>query len=800
MGKLFCICMLMLCGTTIGLGQQITLVGGCAAATTSCTPTVKGGGVFAAGQFEYVFAYKSSTTAPTLQSGFIGIDTASASSSSFRSACQVTSSSSPTSGTWTGATQLIVLIYSGVAGTTTANCKNLGIGGHTTAGTSGTTSTLTYTTITLSNSTGTSWVIGAAGSSAAVCTPATVFTSQYTSTDGVGNDTNGGVTSFSTLTCTGSTGNWKTDTVELLARTPTIVSQGGVNIGGLRGQIASIGGVRIGNETGWVKNINGYPVPLFGQTFNETWNQTITPQETCFSTTDCVNLWHLIQGTAPTITTASTCGATPSVGGFTNAIEMTSAATNPQIQTYGTMPWVPSYTSSASFDFYWWMCWDSATEEGSGTLVTLEDSSGDQLFFFGPTGTNGSFYANGTSFATGSTNGLWHLYHVNYSAGTTCEIQADGGAFTTFPCFNQGNFNFISAILEGETGDANFYFGPVYITAPNYIIGSWPVSAFSDWAGMSGTPTATSLAAGTHCGNSSNGSSSGWSQTANTGITFATSTGSTTFTNPLNACGTQYTGNTNISLEMEVSTTAGSGSAWENNYWTVYPAASIGQEFWFTGGPTQNTVGLDFFGIVDADGTVNNVQLLGVSGSNQLNFENDALGTSNAIAVNLVAGTHYWMSFGVSSTGLDTLYLYNQSTGSLLGSIVAKTKTTSVSSFTGTSGTLTFTTATQSPAYVAGQGIALSGFTGGNTGLNGQTVTVLSAGLSSTTFEAAVTGSGYSSGAGTAAQSDRPFVSPGALIIAYGKTGNETINTATNVFYGNSIIEYADAVVPIPPQ
>ena len=71
----------------------------------------------------------------------------------------------------------------------------------------------------------------------------------------------------------------------------------------------------------------------------------------------------------------------------------------------------------------------------------------------------------------------------------------------------------------------------------------------------------------------------------------------------------------------------------------------------------------------------------------------------------------------------------------------------SISSFTGTSGTLTFTTGSQT--LIAGDVQYLTGFSSPNTGLNGQAVVVLSAGLSSTSFEAAVTGSGYSSGAGS---------------------------------------------------
>jgi hypothetical protein len=71
----------------------------------------------------------------------------------------------------------------------------------------------------------------------------------------------------------------------------------------------------------------------------------------------------------------------------------------------------------------------------------------------------------------------------------------------------------------------------------------------------------------------------------------------------------------------------------------------------------------------------------------------------------------------------------------------------SISSFTGTSGTLTFTTSTQ--ALVAGEQISLEGFTGGNAGLNTQLVTVLSAGLTTTAFEAAVIGTGYSGSGAT---------------------------------------------------
>ena len=240
--------------------QQIVLVGGCASTGTSCSPTVQGGQTFAGGQFEYVFAYRSATM-PRFPSGFITLNTASVSSSSFRSGCQVTSSNSPASGTWTNATLVIVQIYSGVASDHTASCKTLGTGGRTTAGTSGTTSTYTFTGVTLTNGTGTSWIVAAVGSSAAVCTPATVLHSEYTTTNAIGHDTNGGVSSFSTLTCMGTTGNWKLDTVQLLAKTPTFTSVNGVTVGGLRGQLAKVNGTPIGAEVvGLISAMDFWPL------------------------------------------------------------------------------------------------------------------------------------------------------------------------------------------------------------------------------------------------------------------------------------------------------------------------------------------------------------------------------------------------------------------------------------------------------------------------------------------------------------------------------------------------------------
>ena len=170
------------------------------------------------GDYVYVFASRDATTAPTIPSGYTTIDTASASSSSFRSACGVATSTTWTVGAWTNANKVLIEVYRGVAATTTANCVTAGIGAHTSS--SSTTSTISYTGLTLVNATGNSWVIGASGSSAHTCLPSGMSTKQTVAGPvGLLNDTNAGVSSWATTTCTGTTGNSKTDIVELLAQT-----------------------------------------------------------------------------------------------------------------------------------------------------------------------------------------------------------------------------------------------------------------------------------------------------------------------------------------------------------------------------------------------------------------------------------------------------------------------------------------------------------------------------------------------------------------------------------------------------
>lgn len=205
----------------------LVLVGGCAATATSCTPTVIGGHSFAAGDIQYTFAYRSAVTAPTKPASFTALDTGSANSSSFRSGCLVLTTTTPDSSVWTNATRVESLVYSGGNAIATADCVTHGVGFHVAAGTSGTTSTYTFTGGALTITDGSSTVVAAVGSSAATCIPTSpAYTSRETTTDGIIADLEN-TTAAATGTCTGTAGNWKTDVVELIASptagTPTLI-------------------------------------------------------------------------------------------------------------------------------------------------------------------------------------------------------------------------------------------------------------------------------------------------------------------------------------------------------------------------------------------------------------------------------------------------------------------------------------------------------------------------------------------------------------------------------------------------
>lgn len=201
--------------------MAISFVGTAKGTNTFTSPAHVAGDVFVA----YGFRDGSNST-PTLPAGWTQLQTVVTNSAGSMFAYKVAVTNAETSGTWTNATGLIVNVYRGVD--TTAP---IGVSGVATAASS----IVSYPAITLTNATGTSWVVGMAAHRSvdtSLETPPTGMTNrgdQLDATDELAtHDTNGGVSSWSlqTVSVGGTSSGWGGVTAELVAASPLIYRQG----------------------------------------------------------------------------------------------------------------------------------------------------------------------------------------------------------------------------------------------------------------------------------------------------------------------------------------------------------------------------------------------------------------------------------------------------------------------------------------------------------------------------------------------------------------------------------------------
>lgn len=165
-----------------------------AAATTVTTPT------HAVGDLIIIFAYRNTTTAPSLPAGYTTINTASGNSNSYRVGYKIATATNDSSGTWTNAKVLQCVVYRGVGGIS-------GIGNNSGA-TKAASTTANIPARTMQDASGGSWVVAFAGSRQTTSQGAPLAgatTQRGTSQAGTTSmamvaDTNGGVSSFSATT------------------------------------------------------------------------------------------------------------------------------------------------------------------------------------------------------------------------------------------------------------------------------------------------------------------------------------------------------------------------------------------------------------------------------------------------------------------------------------------------------------------------------------------------------------------------------------------------------------------------
>jgi hypothetical protein len=186
----------------------ISYVGGASGVTSATLPTHQVGDLIIA------FAFRDgSTVAPTLGSGFTSTTTRTGTLSSCIVGFRRATVTNTATGTWTNATSVIFVIYRGVGS----------IGG--TSVDSGSSTTINYPAVTLTNQTGSSWVVGFAGhrsTNVAIQTAPTGMVNRISVSDATdeaaSHDTNSGFSSFTSRTASvgGTSSGWVSATIELI--------------------------------------------------------------------------------------------------------------------------------------------------------------------------------------------------------------------------------------------------------------------------------------------------------------------------------------------------------------------------------------------------------------------------------------------------------------------------------------------------------------------------------------------------------------------------------------------------------
>lgn len=179
--------------------------------TNTCTVTAH-----SIGDLILVLAFRTgSNSTPTLPAGYTSLQTVTSNSAGSILAYKIATSTSDTSGTWTNGTNMIISVYTGTDPTTP-------IGGSAVVTNIGT--TVSYPALTMTNATGTSWVAGLGSHRSTNTTidvaPTGMINRGNSAVAGEisGNDTNGGVSSWSLTTESvgGTSSGWGCYTVELL--------------------------------------------------------------------------------------------------------------------------------------------------------------------------------------------------------------------------------------------------------------------------------------------------------------------------------------------------------------------------------------------------------------------------------------------------------------------------------------------------------------------------------------------------------------------------------------------------------
>ena len=203
-----------------------------------------------AGDTLVMFAYNgSSTTVPTTPSGWTGRTSTSGNTNALRVATKVATSASETSGTWTSATELVLLVYRNVSTSNGQAAAQNGLG-----------TTVTYSGMTLVDTSGSSIVAAFGGhrsTDTSIATPPTGTVLRASATRTAGFDTNGGIASWTSKSVAvgGTSSGWVSGVIELRANPSTYTALGTLDFPSspvVGDTYTQSGNTFLWNGTGWI--------------------------------------------------------------------------------------------------------------------------------------------------------------------------------------------------------------------------------------------------------------------------------------------------------------------------------------------------------------------------------------------------------------------------------------------------------------------------------------------------------------------------------------------------------------------
>jgi hypothetical protein len=603
-------------------GLAITRIFNASAQTTSASF----GGTATAGDLIIVMAHRDgSTTPPTKVTGYTTIDnTTGASTNSAILAFKFSDGTETGTGTWTNATSVTTLVY-----------RNAGLGGWAKTRTAGTTSPMTYGTLSMQNTSGSSWVagLGATKGSTDVGTNApSGMTVRTSATDIAAFDTGAGVASWSAQTAAvnGTPGGTISYTLELMAIPAngtlfTLIQFANVN-GAASGTTAAITlGQSVGSEPHILLVSHQYSANPVAVTAIDKGGTLVPIVSTEGGGPDATgNSMGYVIGTT-TATTPLTVTFSGTTGGcdvavwevaYLGAAPTLDVANKVYDNTSTTTPANPTFTLSA------------AQTAIFSAITTTNNTTAIANPFNSPTGNAQILSGNGWACALNQTSGTGAQWTISASGTSIMSAAAFGPSPTAFSTLSITDF-------EGSSNGTSVTEALLHAAEKGWGIGRWGFTGTAmKFATAASQPLLTSISR------------------LNNGTSFASGAGS---------LGVQYltsTGTSYIKQDLYPTNGAATSTAFSAGVW------------FYSDIPGSDASNLDVFTLYAAGGAnFANAKFLQNGGGNSRTFQLEVAGGGGTSSVNVSPSTWYWLNLQYNKTGQHHLKIYAADGTTVIGTI-----------------------------------------------------------------------------------------------------------------------------------